>query len=452
MKSIGMHIDKSLFHPDYKPEPFWWEAARPTTTHSTELPASTEIFIVGSGYAGLSAALELAHAGRSVTVVDERAFGEGASTRNGGGVSAGINLGKGISGTPGQNARSEDHKALVNSLLLESLAAYEFVGELIERENIDCHFERRGRFLGAFTKAHFPDLVKKAEFLNDTLQMGASVVTPEEQRSEIGSDFYHGGLVIKRAGKLHPALFHKGMLDACHKAGVTLCAHTTVKTIDGSIGKFSARTNQGDCQAQEVIIATNGYTGGLTPKLRKRLVPISSQIIVTEELPEDLAHELIPNGRTISETPRVTSYYRLLPGDRRVMYGGRARFQDVPPDVSATLLHRMMTARWPQLKDVRITHSWSGFVAMTMDAIPHMGQEDGLHYCTGCNGSGVAMMTYLGNQIARRILRNGESDSAYLGVEFPEVPVPFYRGSPWFLPIIGEYYRYLDRKERNATG
>ena len=445
-------IDKALFHPDYKAMPFWWEAARPGTDYSTEPPATTEILIVGSGYSGLSAALELARGGREVTVCDALAFGEGASTLSGGGVSAGINLGKGISGTPGQNARGEDHKTLVRSLLRESMAAYEFVGELVAREKIDCHFERRGRFVGAYSKAHYPDLVKKAEFLNEFLQMDARAVPYEEQRSEIGSDFYHGGMTINRAGKLHPSLFHKGLLDACHRAGVTLCAHAKVNAIDGSVGRFTVKTAKGESRAEQVIIATNGYTGALTPNLRKRLVPISSQIIVTEELPEDLALELIPNGRTISETPRVTSYYRLLPGDRRVMYGGRARFQDVPAEVSATLLHGMMTDRWPQLKDTRITHSWSGFVAMTTDALPHMGVEDGMHYCAGCNGSGVAMMTYLGNQVARRILQDGRSDSAYDGLEFPTVPVPFYQGNPWFLPIVGQYYRYLDRKERRAAG
>ena len=112
------------------------------------------------------------------------------------------------------------------------------------------------------------------------------------------------------------------------------------------------------------------------------------------------------------------------------------------------LLHRMMTDRWPQLKGTRITHSWSGLVAMTTDAVPHMGQEDGLHYCTGCNGSGVAMLTYLGNQVARRILQDGRSDSVFDGLNFPDIPVPFYRGNPWFLPIVGEYYRYRDRRDR----
>ncbi|MFT5510206.1 MAG: glycine/D-amino acid oxidase-like deaminating enzyme [Hyphomicrobiaceae bacterium] len=443
-----MKIDQSIFHPEYKREPYWWEAARPGTQYSTDLPTSTEVLIVGSGYAGLSAALELAREGRTATVVDAMAFGEGASSRSGGGVSAGINIGKGLSGGPGQQTLSDAHQNTIIGLMSESLAAFEFVQTLIEREAIECHYERHGRFVGAFSKAHYPGLVKKAEFLNQHIDLDASVIPYEEQRSEIGSDFYHGGMVIKRAGKLHPSLFHKGLLDACNRSGVTLCAHTKVEAITGADHNFKIETSRGICRAEHVIIATNGYTGALTPKLRNRIVPISSQIIVTEELPEDLARELIPNGRTISETPRITSYYRMLPGERRVMYGGRARFHDVPPDVSATLLYRMMTDRWPQLKGTRITHSWSGFVAMTTDALPHMGEVDGLHFCTGCNGSGVAMMPYLGRQVARRILQGGQTDCAYGKIDFPGVPVPLYRGHPWFLPVVGEYYRYLDRRDR----
>lgn len=444
-----MSIDSSLFHPDYKREPYWWEAARPGGAEPADLPQETETFIVGGGYSGLSAALELARVGRAVTVIDAMELGEAASSRNGGGVSAGVNLGKGISGGPGQASGGEERRRLLKSLIGESMAAYNLVGELIEREGVDCHYEKRGRFVGAYAPQHFDGLVEKAEALRETLGLDVSVVAREDQRSEIGSDFYHGGIAIEQSAKLHPALFHKGLREACVRAGVVLCPHTKALWIRRDGAGFVVRTSKGDCKAEHVFVAVNGYAGPLLPKLRKRIVPISSQIIATEELPEDLARELIPKGRTISETPRVTSYYRLLPGDRRVMYGGRARFQDVPPDVSATLLHRMMTDRWPQLKGVRITHSWSGFVAMTTDALPHMGMEDGVHYCTGCNGSGVAMMTYLGREVARRILQNGESDSAYARLEFPGVPVPFYSGKPWFLPVVGEYYRYLDRRDRN---
>jgi glycine/D-amino acid oxidase-like deaminating enzyme len=441
-------MDRTIFHPDYKSEPYWWEAARPGIRFNTDLPTQTEIFIVGSGYSGLSAALELARAGRAVTVVDALAFGEAASSRSGGGVSAGINLGKGISGGPGQTAKAA---GLPEALLAESRAAYDYVTGLIEREGIACHLEKRGRFVGAFAPAHYETLVKKAEMLNRIVGVDAVMVPRDQQRAEIASDFYHGGMAINQAGKLHPALYHKGLLQICNDVGVTLCAHTKVTAIEGSAGKFRIKTEKGECRAEQVIVATNGYTGELSPNLRKRLVPISSQIIVTEELPEDLAKELIPKGRTISETPRITSYYRLTPGDRRVMYGGRARFNTVDPDVSAGLLHDMMTARWPQLKGTRITHSWSGLVAMTTDSLPHMGLQAGLHYCTGCNGSGVAMMTYLGHQVARRIVQDGRSDSAFSEIDFPRVPVPFYTGNPWFLPIIGGYYRLRDRIERNAS-
>jgi glycine/D-amino acid oxidase-like deaminating enzyme len=186
---------------------------------------------------------------------------------------------------------------------------------------------------------------------NQAAEAGTRMVTRERQREEIASDYYHGGMVVDRSGQLHPAMYYGGMLKATARAGARLCAHVDAGRIDRkSGGGFTVSTDKGVIEAREVVIATNGYTGNVTPSLKRRLVPVASHIIATEELPEDLAKSLIPKGRTISDSKRVLCYYRLSPDGKRVIFGGRARFTQVPPEVSAPVLHRYMTDRWPQLK------------------------------------------------------------------------------------------------------
>jgi len=179
-------------------------------------------------------------------------------------------------------------------------------------------------------------------------------------------------------------------------------------------------------------------------------VPVASHIIATEELPEDLVKSLIPKGRVVSDTKRVLCYYRQSPDGRRVIFGGRARFTQVSPEVSAPVLHGYMLERWPQLKGTRVTHAWMGNVAFAFDFLPHMGVEQGMHYLMACNGSGVAMMSYLGYQTARKIAGGSNAPvNAFDGQEFPTMP--FYSGNPWFLPLVGAWYRTRDWWDRLAA-
>jgi glycine/D-amino acid oxidase-like deaminating enzyme len=136
----------------------------------------------------------------------------------------------------------------------------------------------------------------------------------------------------------------------------------------------------------------------------------------------------------------------MSPDGTRMVFGGRARFTPANPRLCAEVLHGYMTERFPQLKGVRVTHSWTGNTAFTLDALPHMGERDGMHYCLGCNGSGVAMMTYLGTQTARKIARVANAPCAFDSPDFPDHPL--YNGNPWFLPVIGGYYRMRDRLDR----
>jgi len=438
-----------IFHPDFKAMPWWWEAWRPTREPPIELPAKTDVAIVGGGYAGLNAAIELTRNGVDCTVMEAEDFGFGASTRNGGAVSGGVNLGKGLGGKRRINeSRAE---SLADALLGAGSDSLGLIEDIIKREDIQCHWEKRGRFSGAYTRKHYAQLAAKLELFNRGADAQAYMLPKERQREEIASDFYQGGMVVQRAGKLHPALYYKGLLDAARRHKVRLAAQTRVNTIDGRRGGFRLVTSRGPLVAEQVIVATNGYTGDATPSLKRKVIPVASHIIATEELPEDLAGSLIPNGRTISDTPRVLCYYRLSPDGKRMLYGGRARFTQVTPEISAPVLHRYMTDRFPQLKGVKVTHAWTGNVAFTFDFLPHMGEErEGLHYCLGCNGSGVAMMTYLGHQTARKIVGGGNRVSAIEEVELPGQAG--YGGNPWFLPLVGGYYRLRDRLDRLLDG
>ena len=375
-------------------------------------------------------------------VLEAAELGAGASTRSGGGVTGGVNIGKSFTG----KVLDRDPE-VVKVILASGYDAFSLIETLIERERIDCFWEKKGRFVGAWTPKDYKFQESRVASLNASAGSGAYMVPKERQREEMASDYYYGGMVVERSAKLHPALYYKGLLDAARRRQITICAKAAVKTIARSGKDWRIATSRGEIEAGDVVIATNGYTGDATPQLKKRLIPLASHIIATEELPPDLARSLIPKGRTLADTKRVLCYYRMSPDGKRVIFGGRARFTPVTPAVSAPILHRFMTDRFPQLKGTRVTHAWTGNVAFTWDALPHTGTLDGMHYALGCNGSGVAMMTYLGRQTARRIVGGANSTCGFELEEFPDFPL--YNGSPnWALPAIGAYYRFRDGLNR----
>ena len=436
---------ETIFHRSFKTQPYWWEAYHPTAENPHPVPRRVRVAIVGGGYGGLSTALELAKHKVDSVVLEAAELGFGASTRNGGGISGGVNIGKSFSG---KTLDPQSQRA--RAVLADGAEAFALIERLIAEEDIQCHWKKTGRFVGAWTPAHFAAQAKKIALLNDVAQSEAYMVPRERQREEMASDYYYGGMVVERSASLHPALYYKGLLDACRSRGVPVCARAAVRRISESNGGWEVETERGPVQANEVVIATNGYTGDITPALKRRVVPLASHIIATEELPPDLASSLIPKQRTLGDTRRVLCYYRMSPDGRRMIFGGRARFTPATPQQTATILYRFMTERFPQLLGVTITHGWTGNVAFTLDALPHMGERDRMHFLLGCNGSGVAMMTYLGWQTARKIAGVGNRPCAFDAEDFPDHPL--YSGNPWFLPAIGAWYRLRDELDRRFAG
>jgi glycine/D-amino acid oxidase-like deaminating enzyme len=423
----------------FKTTPWWWEAAEPAPQEPAPLPEETEVAIIGGGYTGLSAALTLARLGLGATVIEAERIGFGASSRNGGMVSGALKIAK-------QDLAATLGAERADRLVREAAGSFAFLEDTIAREGIACHYRRTGRFVAAWTKAHYAAMAGRAPWLSEVTGGAVTMLPPERMAEELGTTHYRGGMVVEMAGALHPALYVQGLAAAARRAGAALVDGTRVAGITRKRDGFCVATARGVVKARAVLAATNGYTGEATAWLRRRLIPVGSYMIATEELPEETMRRLFPTGRMISDSKRVLSYFRPDPLGRRVLWGGRASFSPTTPERAAPVLHRFMTEVFPELARVRLTHSWTGNVAFTFDFIPHLGIHEGVHYAVGCQGSGVAMQTWLGHRAALRISGQANAVTAFDDLPFPTKPL--YDGRPWFLPVIGSWYRLKDRLDR----
>ncbi|UFN48314.1 FAD-binding oxidoreductase [Roseomonas sp. OT10] len=435
-----------LFAPGFQAKPWWWEAAEPPD-RDTPLPDRAEVAIVGGGYAGLSAALTLARLGHRPVVLDAERIGWGASSRNGGMVSGGLKV---ASGALEKTHGREGARAIAGA----AAASFPFIEDLIARESIDCDYVRCGRFVPAWTPRHYDALAAKVEFIAEVTGLPARMLPRGQQREALGSDHYRGGMIAEAGGSLHPGKYARGLAAAAERAGAVLVDGVRVKGIAAEGAGHRIETGQGALRADAVLVATNGYSlgpdgGSAMPWLARRMIPVGSYIIATEELPEATIERLFPGRRTISDTKRVLNYFRPSPDGRRVLWGGRASFGPTAPETAAPVLHRFMTEVFPELKDLRITHAWTGNVAFTFDFLPHVGVQDGIHYAAGCQGSGVAMASWLGHRAALRIAGADNEGFALADLPFPTLPT--YDGRPWFLPAVGSWYRLRDRIDRIAA-
>ena len=425
-----------LYAPGFADRPYWHEGvdlAVPDAGPSP--PASADVVVIGAGYTGLSAAAVTAAAGRDTVVRDAATLGDGCSGLNGGQVSTSIK-------PDWSRLRSRFGEPQARAILQEGVDALERLHGLAASRGIDCDWEPVGRFRGAHSPRHYRRMEQAVRVQRDELGIPCELVPRAEQHREIATDYYHGGLVFPRHAAVHPAKLLRSLYVDAAAAGAVVrerCAATSIAR-DGQ--RFAVRTAQGTISARNVVVATNGYTGPFSPWHRRRVIPITSQVVATEPLDPALVRSLLPTRRVISDTRRVVVYYRASPDGTRILFGGHSTLFETRAHAYAPMLAGWLRGIFPQLGSTRLSHAWAGSVAFTFDELPHIGEHDGVHYSMGYCGSGVSLATWFGRKIGLKVLGSPEGRTPLDGVPFQARSM--YNGYPWFLIPSIAAFRLLD--------
>ena len=380
------------------PNSLWAFNAPPIETNPTLSESiQADVTVVGAGFTGLRAALELAKSGSSVVVLDARDVGWGASGRNGGQVNPMMPF-----NSP-QKLRKLVGDKFFERLTEVSLNSADELFKLIRDNQIQC----QARQNGWLRVLHSPK-AKKSAFADvsswNNFGAGMQILEGDEVKYLSGSPVYTGAVLTPRGGAVQPMMLAQGLAAACKSHGVHIHGQSPVTTIRRLDGCWRVEAGHGSVTSQWVVIGTNGYTDHLISGLDKTIIPLTPIQIATEPLAEELIESILPGGQTVSDSRRVIMYARKEP-DNRIVYGGLGRTDRQGNLRGFDWLKKDAARVFPQLKGVRWTHQWGGNIAITDDHLPHLHEpQPGILIGLGYNGRGVAMSHVMGRVMAERVL------------------------------------------------
>jgi glycine/D-amino acid oxidase-like deaminating enzyme len=422
----------------------YWEAsaapgpALPPLTGERE----TEVAIVGAGLTGLAVAEALQERGVSCLVLDAKPVGWGASGRNGGSATPRYKKGwAALAAAHGDAATLWLHRALH--------AALDGIEARVERHGIACDFRRAGQATTAHGPAALAGLVADIDWLRRVARDETPRLLDREQTmAMLGTGEYPGAFFDPRGGFLHPLSYVRGWARALAGLGVAIHPESEVVRCSETASGVTLETTAGRVRARNVVLATNAYTpSGIFPgALERRIVPVASSLIVTAPLSGNLAAGVLPHGAVLADTRRILNYACKLP-DGRLMIGGRGDLTGAREDpASYRRLERTVTRLFPALDGTAIDYRWKGMVAVTLDALPHVGSlSPRIHYGLGYGGRGLVPAHIIGRMLARRAL--GETVDAGPFGDGAFKPIPMHGLRRPAMRLAAGWWEFLDRRE-----
>jgi len=406
---------------------------RPSLTGALQ----ADVCIVGAGYTGLSAAIELAGRGYSVVVLEAHRVGAGASGRNGGVLSG------------GQRKHQDELEAWVGDeaaarLWQIALDANTLLRDRVARFGIDCDLAS-GELIVAHKARHVESLWSYTEHLERRYGYSdQDNVTTGQVRDMLGTDRYFGGYIDRRAGHLHPLNLALGLARAATGLGVRIFEQSRVLSWREEGDDLEVHTSHGEVTAGWLVLACNGYLGDLGRAFERYQMPINNFILATEPLGEVRARRINRDNLAVVDTRFVVNYFHNTPDHRLIFGGGETYSSRFPHDIRGFVRARMLDV-YPDLDDVAIDFGWGGTLAITLRRMPHFGRlSPKIYYAQGYSGHGVAMANMGGKLVAEAIA--GQAEGFDVFAKLKHLPFPGGRLLRWPALVAGMlYYSMLDR-------
>lgn len=395
-----------------------------------------DICVVGAGYTGLSTALHLAEKGFNVAIVEGARIGWGASGRNGGQIVNGLNA----SLQTIKRRYGQDTANFVASLVTEG---GDIIRERVKTYDIQCDLKATNLFT-AYTSAHMRELEERLDLWRGYGITSQEMISKNKIRDYVGSDAYAGGMIDHAGGHMHPLNLALGEADAFEQNGGTIFEMSKVINVDDQSAQPVVRTEHGSITCNKVVLCGNAYLGNVVPALTPRVMPVSTQIMATEQLDAELAQRLLPTDTCVEDIRYILDYFRLS-ADNRLLFGGGTVYGGADPKDIEAKLRKNMDRVFPELQRTRIDYAWSGNFALSFSRVPQMGRlNDTTYFAHGYSGHGVT-----GSHTFGRILSEAIAGDVSRFDVFSNVPwVPFPGGRMFRVPysVIGSwYYAFKDR-------